>query len=77
MGFLDKAKAMIAKDPKKIVDGIDKATDMIDDKTGGKYSDKLNKIDETVADKLGGNMTIEDTVDGAADERADGTEPPA
>lgn len=77
MGFLDKAKAMIAKDPKKIVDGVDKATDMIDDKTGGKYSDQLDKIDETVADKLGGDMNIEDAVDGAVDDATGGTEPPA
>lgn len=77
MSFLNKAKAMISKDPKKILDGIDKATDLIDEKTGGKYSDKLNKIDEAAADKLGGNMNIEDAVDGAVDDVADGTQPPA
>ena len=74
MGFIDKAKAMISKDPKKIVDGIDKATDMIDDKTGGKYSDQLQKVDDTVADKLGGDMDI---ADAPADEAADDSESPA
>ncbi len=74
MGFIDKAKAMIAKDPKKVVDGVDKATDMVDDKTDGKYSDHLEKVDETVADKLGGDT---DVADSAADEVADGTEPSA
>lgn len=73
MSFLDKAKAMISKDPQKIVDGVDKATDMIDDKTGGKYTEQLDKVDETVAEKLGGDMNIEDDVDDAAD----GTQPPA
>lgn len=66
MSFLDKAKAMISKDPQKMVDGIDKATDMIDDKTGGKYTEQLDKVDETVADKLGG-----------ADTEDEGTEPSA
>jgi len=71
MGFLDKAKDMISKNPSKIVDGIDKATDMIDDKTGGKFSDKLDKIDETVADKLGGDTIAED----AAGDVTDGVDP--
>lgn len=73
MGFLDKVKAMISKDPKKIVDGVDKATDMIDDKTGGKYSDQLEKVDETVAEKLGGDMDIAD----AAEDAVDGVDPTA
>jgi hypothetical protein len=77
MSFLDKAKAMISKDPKKVVDGVDKATDMIDDKTGGKYTEQLDKIDETVADKLAGDMDIEDAGDGAVDDVTDGTQPPA
>lgn len=68
MGFLDKAKDMISKNPSKIVEGVDKATDMIDDKTGGKFSDKLDKIDETVADKLGGDMDIADAAQDAAEE---------
>lgn len=68
MGFLDKAKDMISKNPSKIVDGVDKATDMIDEKTGGKFADKLDKIDETVADKLGGDMDIADAAQDAAEE---------
>lgn len=35
----------------KIADGVDKATDFIDDKTGGKMHDKLEKVDG-LADKL-------------------------
>lgn len=77
MGFLDKAKGMISKNPTKIVEGIDKATDMIDEKTGGKFSDKLDKIDETVADKLGGDMDIADSAEGAVDDAIDGIDPTA
>lgn len=77
MGLLDKAKNMISKNPTKIVEGIDKATDMIDEKTGGKYSDKLNKIDETVADKLGGDMNIVDEAEESASDAVDDTDPTA
>lgn len=35
----------------KIADGVDKATDMVDDKTGGKFGDQLEKVDD-MADKL-------------------------
>ncbi len=72
MGLLDmfkknkvagKAAGMAAKSGDKIVAGVDKATDMVDKKTGGKYSDKLDKVDDAVAkgiDKLDGDK------DGAA-----------
>ena len=35
----------------KIADGVDKATDMIDEKTGGKFGDQLDKVDD-MADQL-------------------------
>jgi hypothetical protein len=34
----------------KIVSGVDKATDVVDDKTGGKYSDKLQQADDKARD---------------------------
>jgi hypothetical protein len=52
MGFLDKIKGMIGSNKDKVVEGVDKATDVVDDKTGGKYEDQLEKVDEVVADKL-------------------------
>ena len=67
MGLLDKLKKnkmagkaadMAAKSGDKIVSGVDKATDMVDKKTGGKYHDKLEKVDNAVAkgiDKLDGD----------------------
>ena len=44
MGILDKAKEMMGKDDNadKAKTGVDKAADMADDKTGGKYSDKID-----------------------------------
>ena len=45
MGFLDKAKGMLTKavddHGAKIADGIDKAADVADKKTGGKHHDKI------------------------------------
>lgn len=42
---IDKAKALAEKNAAKIASGVDKATDAVDKKTGGKYSDKLRKVD--------------------------------
>lgn len=54
MGFMDSIKGMMGKGKDlaaehedAIQDGIDKAADMADDKTGGKYSDHI----ETGAEK--------------------------
>ena len=47
----DKAKDIAEKSGDKIAGGVDKVTDKIDEKTGGKYHDKLEKIDN-LASKL-------------------------
>jgi hypothetical protein len=54
MGLFDKLKKMAGKaedlveeHDDKILDGIDKAADLADDKTGGKHADKI----DTGADK--------------------------
>jgi hypothetical protein len=47
MGLLDKAKKLVGGHEKQVKQGIDKAADVADDKTGGKYTEK---IDDT-ADK--------------------------
>ncbi len=39
------AKKIVDKSGDKIAAGVDKATDKIDKKTGGKYHDKLEKVD--------------------------------
>lgn len=53
MGFFDKIKQMMDKNKSKVAEGVDKATDVIDDKTGGKHTEKLQKVDEA-ADKFAG-----------------------
>lgn len=46
MGFLDKAKDLLAKNVDKVDTAIDKAADIVDSKTQGKYKDKVDKVQE-------------------------------
>jgi len=49
VGLFGKAKMFAEKNKGKVADGVDKATDAIDSKTGGKYTDKLQKVDDAAA----------------------------
>ncbi len=46
MGMFDKAKDLADKNRDKIGEGVDKATDVVDDKTGGKHSEHLEQVDD-------------------------------
>jgi hypothetical protein len=50
MGLFDKVKDLFNGNKDKVADGVDKATDVADDKTGGKYTEHLDKVDDAVAD---------------------------
>ncbi|MDF4253051.1 antitoxin [Streptomyces sp. WMMB303] len=56
MGFMDKVKGMLGQHGDKVQQGVDKAAQVADSKTRGKYSDKINsgarKAKDT-AQKLG------------------------
>ena len=43
MGFLDKAKEMLGQHGEKVEGAIDKVADVVDEKTGGKYADQIDK----------------------------------
>ncbi|WP_314143229.1 antitoxin [uncultured Rhodococcus sp.] len=45
-GMVDKGKDLAAENSDKIDDVVEKAGDFIDNKTGGKYSDKIDKVQE-------------------------------
>ena len=45
-GIVDKGKDLAAENSDKIDDVVDKAGDFIDSKTGGKYADKVDKVQE-------------------------------
>ena len=64
---LDKAIDAAEGSGEKIASGVDKATDFVDDKTGGKFSDQLDKVDDA-ADKLG------DELDDGAEEPTESSE---
>ena len=46
MSFLDKAKDLLSKNADKVDTAIDKAADIVDSKTQGKYADKVDKVQE-------------------------------
>lgn len=58
MGFLDDAKDkvgdLVDSQGEKIGQGLDKAADLIDDKTGGKYADKIDAGVDKAKDVLDG-----------------------
>lgn len=52
MSLLDRLKNMVGGHEDKARQGIDKAGDMIDKKTGGKHSDKVDRVQDALRDKL-------------------------
>ena len=57
MGLLDKIKAMIGGNADKVKGGLEKAGDMVDEKTDGKFSDKIEMAEEKIGE-------VVDKVDG-------------
>ena len=52
MSILDKAKGMIGKNRDKAKGGVDKAADVIDDKTGGAHTAKIDAGAEKAKDVI-------------------------
>ena len=46
MGLVDKVKDLLSKNADKVETAIDKAGDVVDQKTQGKYADKVEKVQE-------------------------------
>ena len=46
MGFLDKVKHLVSKNADKVDTAIDKAGDIVDQKTQGKYSSQVDKAQD-------------------------------
>jgi hypothetical protein len=65
MGIFDKVKSLVGSHGDKVADGVDKATDVIDDKTEGKFHDHLEKVDE-FADKLDDGDAAAEGADGSS-----------
>jgi hypothetical protein len=63
MGFLDKVKNLVSKNADKVDTAIDKAGDLVDKKTQGKYAGQVDKV--------------QDAAKKAARDNAGGTQQPA
>jgi len=46
MGFMDKVKGLLSQNFDKVGAAIDKAGDLVDDETQGKYSDAVDKVQD-------------------------------
>ena len=53
MGLFDKVKGLAGQHADKVEGAIDKAADVVDQKTGGKYSDRIDKGTEAAKGFLG------------------------
>jgi len=60
---IDKAKALAEKNKEKIASSVNKATDVIDQKTGGKHADKLKKLDDAAQKFAGADRADTDRAD--------------
>ena len=56
MGFLNglvkKASNLVAKNPAKVDQGIDKAAKLVDERTGRKHGDKIDKVTDKLHDAV-------------------------
>lgn len=51
-GIVDKGREFAAQNPDKIDDAIEKAGDLADRKTGGKYADQVDKVQDAARKAL-------------------------
>ncbi|MBB4684267.1 antitoxin [Amycolatopsis jiangsuensis] len=60
MSFFDQAKDKIqefaGKNPDKVGQGVDKAADFADEKTGGKHGDQIRQGADKLKDRFGGEQ---------------------
>lgn len=51
-GAIDKVKDLASENADKVDDVVEKAGDFIDEKTGGKYADKVDSVQDAVKKNL-------------------------
>ena len=57
MGFMDEAKDFADKHDEQVDQGLEKAGDQVDDRTGNKYSDKIDKGVDEAQERTGAGDT--------------------
>ncbi len=55
MGLMDRVKGMLSGHKDQANSAVDKGGDMIDDRTGGKYADKVDTGQEKAKDIISGD----------------------
>jgi hypothetical protein len=61
MGIFDKAKDVLNQHPDKVEQGLDRAADLADQRTGGKHADQIDKGVGMAKEKLGEFLRKDDT----------------
>lgn len=61
MGFMNKVKDLLGQHGDKVGQGLDKAAEAVDSKTGGKYSDQIKTGTEKAKDAMGTPRDDSDT----------------
>ncbi|MGI3785420.1 MAG: antitoxin [Janthinobacterium lividum] len=56
--IVNKAKDLAADHPDQVDQGIDKAGDAVDARTGGQHVSQVDKAQEAVKDRLGGTDAV-------------------
>ncbi len=59
MAFLDKLKNVLAKNADRVDTAIDKAGDLVDKKTQGKYSGHVNKVQDAAKKAVDDNANAQ------------------
>ena len=57
MGFLDDAKKLVDDHDEQVDGAIEKAGDLVDKQTGGKYADQVDKAQDFAEEKTGDGDT--------------------
>jgi hypothetical protein len=70
VGFLDKAKDFVEKHDKQVDQALEKAGDFVDQRTGGKHSEQIDKVVQQAQQRTGDG---DQTADRAAGEARDET----
>jgi hypothetical protein len=52
VGLMDKVRSMLGQHNEKVDQGIDKAGDVVDDKTGGKHAAHVDKAQDAAKDGI-------------------------
>lgn len=73
MGIFDKAKDAVQGHEGQVDQGIEKAGDAVDARTGGQHAEHVDKAQDMAGDRLG----IPDQADAGGGDPADENNPPA